>query len=1100
MFLEVRKVSYKPVKQYTNHPLMDDIIYNTELIIKDIVVKNDVLADEYETQETNDDGEMYVLIKDGDMTFAYFPFSASILRAFGYTATDADQYLHNRNLIPVEDRDSLLEFACNKFLDEYIEKNDYYRALNGEPPYKAGNEEIIMVDPSWIPIGWTEPVDLDLPLFMQPNRLIAEFTSQGIIDDLIKRYQGTANAPYYMYLHHLGMRKIPYHVARKAKKWDILYIPEKVEYLIRDRFVELYNINKEMYLKRTYQPAYQFDSDYYDEILIVMVLAQTFNDMIVDVPEWYIRRDIFDIRSVQYFLEAYGVKYFKQIPLKYQIRIVKNLNKLIKYKSSDQNLLDILDIFDSDAYISKYYLFKEHQTNKYGKYIPNAYELEFIKCHIDDTYDNYVKNAIYRINYDEITYEDKYWDGVDTHEYIKNKILEQDFTVARTKYYSVDYEVKYHDYIFQVNYFLGLLMDSRIESDDIEIPVPSIDTEKVFRVSDLFLFIFIHSMMYEDDSTDIYEVEDTGHEKPEGMDLEPLTDYRYDTSYYYKAKDTPVYLDDYWGDKYNDPWSDKIPEENDKTPLDKESIDYWLADFYPEAFKDRTSRNKRTLGFNPEADLQWLSNALSHRHSNFAYERGYTLEDLGVANFIVPTSISDFDELFRVYDTNKQCYDNLRELMHHHEYNRDQQVVMEFVFDYLFTKPYDYAAYRDSSMVRYENLDELLKSRDYTLYNYYKKIAAETDVEAKQDLIRTILNDVITTLEYYIKGHGVDYVLNVSSVTSFWSITNYIRCMVDFFKSFKVQFVDPYTTYMVNDELENRDRGNDTITEFQIDLWERDKDFSRDIARLDIDIEYKETPYHMNQYEKMDIYGYEDPDPADDYDYDGQVPSSPDSGFKMADGGVADDALNIPFVILDAGKPYLPGIDIQDLNGGTPVEMLEYVDANGGGVIHIEDEENLVGEDLLNYYIIDGGAPSTNTFMSKTMVTRVVDKQVSNDILISDTRYNAIKETEDGLYIEDDMVTWHEFDEWQEDIGYSYMAFRSSYDLLQDEIRIVSDPDALNDRIRKCSDKLTAGYEYVARFMRGDYLENKSKHYTDNRVTELVDEFKDFNPFSWLNL
>ena len=80
-------------------------------------------------------------------------------------------------------------------------------------------------------------------------------------------------------------------------------------------------------------------------IMILLILAQTFNDMIVDTPEWYIRRDIFDIRSVQYFLESYGVKFFKEIPLKYQIRIVKNLNKLIKYKSSNKNFADILEIF-----------------------------------------------------------------------------------------------------------------------------------------------------------------------------------------------------------------------------------------------------------------------------------------------------------------------------------------------------------------------------------------------------------------------------------------------------------------------------------------------------------------------------------------------------------------------------------------------------------------------------------------------------------------------------------------------------------------------------------------------------------------------------------
>ena len=45
-----------------------------------------------------------------------------------------------------------------------------------------------------------------------------------------------------------------------------------------------------------------------------IVVSQTFNDMIVDTPEWYIRRDVIDIRSAQYFLEANGVQFFADIP------------------------------------------------------------------------------------------------------------------------------------------------------------------------------------------------------------------------------------------------------------------------------------------------------------------------------------------------------------------------------------------------------------------------------------------------------------------------------------------------------------------------------------------------------------------------------------------------------------------------------------------------------------------------------------------------------------------------------------------------------------------------------------------------------------------
>ena len=47
-------------------------------------------------------------------------------------------------------------------------------------------------------------------------------------------------------------------------KFDILYIPT-VESLVMDRFIELYNLNKEIFLKRTYSEAYSYDSEYYEQ-------------------------------------------------------------------------------------------------------------------------------------------------------------------------------------------------------------------------------------------------------------------------------------------------------------------------------------------------------------------------------------------------------------------------------------------------------------------------------------------------------------------------------------------------------------------------------------------------------------------------------------------------------------------------------------------------------------------------------------------------------------------------------------------------------------------------------------------------------------------
>ena len=44
-------------KVYTEHPIMDEIVYNCKIILNNIVIKNDVYANSFETQESIDNAE-----------------------------------------------------------------------------------------------------------------------------------------------------------------------------------------------------------------------------------------------------------------------------------------------------------------------------------------------------------------------------------------------------------------------------------------------------------------------------------------------------------------------------------------------------------------------------------------------------------------------------------------------------------------------------------------------------------------------------------------------------------------------------------------------------------------------------------------------------------------------------------------------------------------------------------------------------------------------------------------------------------------------------------------------------------------------------------
>ena len=369
---------------------MDEIVYNCKLILKGIVIKNDVLANDNEDESFLENTEIYMMIQEGAMTFELFPFTFEILRAFGYSSREAQSNLNNKENVTEADREDLTAFANEYFNEHYEEQNNYYRILMGLPPYGT-TEYNVYIDRSYFPANYKNELDFSKPLHEFDGSVIAILQSTGKFDEILDSHRGSN----YSYLRYIGDNRIDLYFARKSGKYDILYLPN-AEAMVLDRFQELYNLNRDIYLKRTYSEAYAFDSEYYDQGMILLIICQTFNDMIVDVPEWYIRRDIFDIRSVQYFLEAYGVEFYKEIPLKYQIRIVKNLNKLIKYKSSNKSFDDILEIFQlKNTSIFKYYLFKKRLKNSTGHYTDGAtnaenYDLEFVRARITESYDNYI--------------------------------------------------------------------------------------------------------------------------------------------------------------------------------------------------------------------------------------------------------------------------------------------------------------------------------------------------------------------------------------------------------------------------------------------------------------------------------------------------------------------------------------------------------------------------------------------------------------------------------------------------------------------------------------------------------------------------------------
>jgi hypothetical protein len=117
---------------------LDGVYSEFKKILNTLVIKYSYLAETYETFEIKKEADMYVACKDGtDTFFSYRNYSADELYAAGITDaskialyTKDDGYL----LIPSTYRDTLLQNRRNSIIANYVERNDYYRQLNGLPP------------------------------------------------------------------------------------------------------------------------------------------------------------------------------------------------------------------------------------------------------------------------------------------------------------------------------------------------------------------------------------------------------------------------------------------------------------------------------------------------------------------------------------------------------------------------------------------------------------------------------------------------------------------------------------------------------------------------------------------------------------------------------------------------------------------------------------------------------------------------------------------------------------------------------------------------------------------------------------------------------
>lgn len=709
-----------------NIPLLDELIFSLKKIVNTCVLKNQEQANKYETLTSQRNSDLYISCVLGRTTYDMFTYNQRELEEVGIPYYLIDACLRDKKAIPEIFRKVLNDNKVKKTIDEYEELNNYYRMLNGKPDL---GQKGIKISQDMVP-SEIEGIDVSLYLHEMPDSQIDILYTFGVMDEVIK------NNPTKKYLNYMGSKRISIYTARTSVDCQLLYMTSDIPREVSARFKEKIEINRVYTMKTIYSEAFKIGSDYYDHFIRSFILIQTMVDMITELPDMIIKREIFDIRMIQLILESNGIEFFQEIPYRYQLAMVRNINRLIKYKSTTKNIVDICSLFGfENIKVFKYYLLKHRNVDRFGnynfnyteifdpeteQYIPSEdmekdFDLRLIKIPVEELADDYIQDKSNYSDYDEICYFDKYWNGDLQHEYVKSCILYKEFNYVQSKYLSVDTLYSLADLSFELVYFYNMIFDDVKLEEQLLLKVPQINGLGVFRFVDLICYMY--ALMYE-----------------------------------YNGFEDTIFVD--------------------------------------------TSKVMSIKGFNFKANMAKLS--------EYVHSKGYTLEELGVSDFQIPDSyILTYNQMMDIFTRNKKIHDHII----HELYNANNKEIYDIyktIYDALMITELNMDFFKLSSGQVAKTYTEFLRERDPILYNSIIQIRNMDSLDVKKEKISTIIDAVVYAIEEVIDLDKYKYLFNHMPAVGAEAVKYYIYKVVNFFKSYKVDFMSINTVYVFDDKLENK--------------------------------------------------------------------------------------------------------------------------------------------------------------------------------------------------------------------------------------------------------------------------------------------------------
>jgi len=453
-------------------------------IIEKSVVKYKYKELEYETIEMTRAADRYIsasLLRDNYYSYLHYDEDVllEIIPELKYNPDMLILYKENRRNIPEEYHDLLLQRQRKKVIDEYEEKNEYYRELIGLPPLDATEDDYVYVDgDTCLKYG----IDPATPIHKMTDTQCLILETNGVIDQLIEAF------PEKEYLKHLGVRRIDIIKARQAKDYALLYVPVVSSETLRSRFINVYSQCREYVVTCIFVPEMRSVIDYYDNFLAMIVMLHTIGQTFAQTIKTALRREYYDPYCTKILYSVYGVPYNEALADEYQKAITQYLNILVLNKGTNKCLFDVSSLLGYErAKLYKYYLMRDRVIGKNGlpitKYKEDGsldyeamYDVYFSKVPFDEKdFRMAILKQENRVEYDTITSGDPFWyEDKATFE----QVYESEYNYYESKYIGMSMEFRLTEIIYETIYLINMIFDKKEEMDaNILVSIPKLTND-----------------------------------------------------------------------------------------------------------------------------------------------------------------------------------------------------------------------------------------------------------------------------------------------------------------------------------------------------------------------------------------------------------------------------------------------------------------------------------------------------------------------------------------------------------------------------------------------------------------------------------------------